>query len=109
MHYIKSELRVLRFGVENTNAVVRELYFELYAYKWGLSVSPSVAEMKQILEFNHAGRIYKVSQRSMVSIFRPAAVDFENRFKTVFETKFFSTIDIADKVQLDFWRTPLLL
>jgi hypothetical protein len=46
----------------------------------------------------------------MVSIFRPAAVDFENiDLKLYSETKFFSTIDIADKVQLDFWRTPLLL
>jgi hypothetical protein len=45
----------------------------------------------------------------MVSIFRPAAVDFENIDLKTSETKFFSTIDIADKVQLDFWRTPLLL
>jgi hypothetical protein len=67
--------------------------------------------MKQILASSITLDGYiRYHNGSMVSIFRPAAVDFENiDLKLYSETKFFSTIDIADKVQLDFWRTPLLL
>jgi hypothetical protein len=65
--------------------------------------------MKQILASSITLDGYiRYHNGSMVSIFRPAAVDFEN-IDLYSETKFFSTIDIADKVQLDFWRTPLLL
>lgn len=106
MHYIKSGTPCfLRFGVENTNTQsFVGCISELYAYKWGLSVSPSVAEMKQILASSITLDGYiRYHNGSLVSIFRPSVVDFENiNLKLYSGTNFFSTIDLADKVQLNF-------
>lgn len=105
-HYIKSGSPCfLRFGVENTNTQsFISCISELYAYKWGLSVSPSVAEMKQILANSITLDNYiKYHNGSLVSIFRPTSTDLDNVNLTPYsETKFFSTIDLADRVQMDF-------
>jgi hypothetical protein len=105
-HYIKSNSPCfLRFGVENTNTQsFISCISELYAYKWGLSVSPGIAEMKKILtESITLDGYIKYHNGSLVSIFRPSVVEIENVDLTQYSsTKFFATIDLADAVQLDF-------